>query len=184
MSSPWIQHVKQYQANHGGTYKEAMSASKATYMPMNGGKFNVKTAARKTVNTVKKGAKMGKKGLKATNAYYDANQELIGEVVGSERAAELMQARKTLGDIDQLTGGKFKLDRAIKKTKRIARIAAPILSVVAPEVGIPLTTALALSGGSFKVHGSGVGGVRRGYGYHIPVVKLPNYQRDLSDPNR
>ena len=29
--SAWIQHVKAYQAAHGGTYKAAMVASKASY---------------------------------------------------------------------------------------------------------------------------------------------------------
>ena len=36
----------------------------------------------------------------------------------------------------------------MKRVKDVARTAAPILSMVAPEIGIPLTTALAMSGGS------------------------------------
>jgi hypothetical protein len=43
MTSPWIQHVKAYQAKHNCSYKEALVGAKSTYKTISGkgGLYNV-----------------------------------------------------------------------------------------------------------------------------------------------
>lgn len=161
MSSPWIQHVKNYQAQNGGSYRDAMQNARPSYNSnMTGGKFNLKNALRKTKNTVKK-----------VSHEVNNNIDKYGQFVPQEYQNQLSQVQGYANQAQDLTGGKFNLNRAMRKTKNtvkqvknVARIAAPVLSVVAPEFGIPLEAAVLatggkirknpyLLGGSFKTHG-------------------------------
>ena len=236
MSSPWIQHVKQFQNAHGCSYKDAMSLSRPSYQSVSGGKFSVSKLAKKgkrvlkktnkfydansgildsmvgdeaakAMHTargysenvdqmsggkfnVKKVFKKGKKGLKKASSVYDNNQDLIGAMAGAENAAVLSKARAYAQQADELTGGRFNLHHAMRKAghtigraKAVARIAAPVLSVVAPEIGLPLAAGLAATGGSYMTHG---GSFQTGGGFcpHCGQGKIPLKPKGYSDRNR
>ena len=132
-----------------------MQLSRDSYQPINGGKLNVKKLFKK-----------GKRGLKKGNQFYDQNSQLINMVAPPEVQQQLAKARKISVQADELTGGKFKLKKFAHKLKKVAKIAAPIVSMVNPEVGAALQTGIMLSGGgrahnggvrggSFKTHGGG-----------------------------
>ena len=124
MTSPWIQHVKNYQAQHGVSYKEAMQQSRASYQAKSGA--GLKQMLRKGKNTVNR---------------------VAGDVNKYSQVAQ------------DLTGGKFVLKNAIRKTRNTLNRVAPLVSMVAPEIGVPLTAALRMGGsfrpqgGSFRTHG-------------------------------
>ena len=52
----WIQHVKNYQQEHGCSYKEAMSRAKDTYQKQTGG--SLKSMVRKATKTAKRARKV------------------------------------------------------------------------------------------------------------------------------
>ena len=227
MSSPWIQHVKQYQSQHGGSYRDAMQNSRSSYQSQSGGKFSIK----KTIKRINKGAHKANhlvnqygdlvpgeyaKELKQAQNIINHTQELSGgkfnikkvgkrlkkgskklnhnisqvngaidkysNFVPDEYQGDMRKLKNTLNRVDdvnnqvsdELNGGRFNFKHAMRKAghtvnkvKKYARVAAPILDVVAPEFGVPLTAALMatggilvskkntylLNGGSFKVRG-------------------------------
>ena len=178
MSSPWIQHVKQFQQQHGGTYKDAMTLARPSYIPMSGGKFSV-SGAMKTL-------KKGKAGLKTANKLYDQNQQLIHMAVGDETARTLQKARNYSEQADQLTGGKFNLKKAARKAKHTvntaSHLAMPLISTMAPELMPAMMAAQAATGGSFKVHG---GGMKKSACQHCGHCGgIPLKPKGYSDPNR
>ena len=62
MSTPWITHVKAYAKNNNVTYRDALKLSKSSYQSKSGG--DIKSAIRKTKNTINKGSKMVRKTAK------------------------------------------------------------------------------------------------------------------------
>ena len=58
--SAWIEHCKSYAKQNNIPYKQAMKDAKASYKPVEGGKFKMKNVMRKTKNTVKKIHKVAK----------------------------------------------------------------------------------------------------------------------------
>ena len=86
--SKWIQHVKQYQAINGGTYKEAMQNARATYNPNNdvttGGSF------KSVLNKAKKGVKNVNKISRQVNHGIDKYGNIV-EQFNPELAAQLDQ---------------------------------------------------------------------------------------------
>lgn len=186
-SSPWVAHVKQYQQQHGVSYKEAMSLARPSYTPVSsGGKFSIHKA-HKALKRKHVGRKI-QNSVHRAQKFADDNAGLISEMdsqFGTDITGAVRQGNSAIGSAEQyasqVQGGKFKLKNAIRKTvhsvkraKQIARVAGPVLSVVAPEVGLPIMAlnnatggrvAKASKGGSFKphggsfqVHGGAVGG--------------------------
>ena len=155
MTNAWIEHVKNYRAqNPGMSYKTAMHEAGASYTPGTMQGAGMKDMMRKAKNSAKKARKTANR----VSQEIDNNKNLINMVAPSAMK-QIEQAQKIHAQIDnqagQIMGGKFQLNRAVRKAKNtvkrvrdVARTAAPILSMVAPEIGIPLTTALAMSGGS------------------------------------
>jgi len=136
--SEWINHVKNYQNQTGVSYKDAMTLARASYHPT-GGKFSFNKAMKK-VN------KASKKVNNVANQY--------GHLVPQEYQQQLQQAQNIAQHTQELSGGKFNMKHALRKAghtvnkvKSIARVAAPILSVVAPEIGLPIEAALLATGG-------------------------------------
>jgi hypothetical protein len=176
MSSPWIQHCKQYQAQHGCSYREALSNAGASYQSQSGG--SLKSVARKVRRTVNKGAHHAKKGSAQANSFVKQNGALI-DSVNPQAAAALRDANKRLQSttgavdhvIDQTGGGVKHLGRKIKHTvhraKKISKKAAaamdqaaPFVAMVNPELAATMEVASMgiksgnqMSGGSFKSYG-------------------------------
>lgn len=159
--SSWQQHLKNYCAEHGCSYKEAMTRARATYKPSNveGGKITMKgltKTANKVSKAVKKGAKKGSKLLQDADKYVSLYDENL--------AADLRDLNKGVQSVEkfadrsiQQTGGKIKLENVVRKAKntgmrakKVAKKVAknveqyglPIAEMVAPEVVLPLETGL------------------------------------------
>ena len=111
MSSPWIQHCKAFQKEHGCSYKEAMQCARHTYNPqqMEGGKLGFKQA--------KHALKSAKKQGKNIQHTLDRNSELLNYIDPSLGDAA-SRASRTLGEVDHLTGGKLGLKKALKSAKK------------------------------------------------------------------
>lgn len=147
----WTDHVKATQAHHGCSYKDAMKLASATYNPTTGGKLSL--------NKVIKGAKKAKKVAKKHRHLISEVDHLAGTNIG-----------KTVDKAQELTGGKMKIGRVIRKAKNTARKVksvarkvenyAPLIEMAAPELAPAIEgvrTAQRLTdkrhGGSFRVHG-------------------------------
>ena len=167
--SEWINHVKQYQAEHGCSYKEALKCARCSYKKgsIEGGKFNLKKTVNKGAKGVKKGAKVLKK-----------NEKLIKFAVGDEYADTVdkaikvsNRASKIADEVETQTGAgvkhlgrkvKHSVGKARKITKQVSRNVdkyAPILEMVAPEVVAPV---MAANEGVKRINGSGLGSTRKG----------------------
>ena len=168
--SEWINHVKQYQAEHGCSYKEALKCARCSYKKGNieGGKFNLKNAVNKTTKGVKKGAKVLKK-----------NEKLIKFAVGDEYADTVdkaikvsSRASKIADEIETQTGAgvkhlgrkvKHSVGKARKITKQVTRnvdkYGVPVLSMVAPELAPEIMVA---NESVKRINGSGLGSTRKG----------------------
>ncbi len=120
--SEWINHVKQYQAEHGCSYKDALKCAKSTYKKgsIEGGKFNLKKAVNKGAKSVKKGAKVLKK-----------NEKLIKFAVGDEYADTVDKAIKVSNRASKIAdqvGGKFNLKKAVNKGAKNVKKGAKVLN--------------------------------------------------------
>jgi len=173
--SEWINHVKQYQAEHGCSYKDALKCAKATYKKgdcdaIEGGKLNMK----KVKKVVNKGAKVVKKAAKGLQK----NEKFVKMVVGDEYADNIdkaikvsKKASKIADEIETQTGGSIKdlgrkakntVKRVKKVTKKVTKVVdkvAPIASMVAPEVGAEL---MAVNKAVKKINGGALGSTRKG----------------------
>lgn len=164
MTSAWVQHLKNYQAENGCSYKDAMQQARATYNPtMSGGSLK---------SVVKKANKLGHKiasvdvdrvvdkverKTKNTLKKIDEVDNLIGSKIGKS-------ARKVESELK-----KQKVGRKAKNTAKKASEYA--LDMAEPEIGLPYELAKKVIGsgkkktklgtgpnpylgGSFKVAGS------------------------------
>ena len=185
--SPWIDHVKQFQSAHPGmSYREALSAASPSYRSISGGKFRLPKHAR----GVKKLIRQGKNTVNKAQHLAEANQDVFNkfdEQFGTNTSKgvgnALSQAQHLATQAEHvaaLSGGKFNLARAVRKTKhtvgRVGKISKKAINTidtygmpalealgvaVAPEVvaayeGAKLASTL--SGGSFRVGGAGIQG--------------------------
>jgi len=248
MTSPWVEHVRNYSYKHNISYKDAMQKARASYKPqktggsmkslvkkarrtvkkvnhashkvnqmidqhgdlindinpefgehlgkvrktanrvqnisgrvqdVTGGKFSFKNATKKARKTVSK----VKNTSKRVNHMIDQHGDLINDI-NPEFGEHLGKVRKAANKVENIssrvqdvTGGKFNLKKATRKARhtvgkvrKIAKAAAPILAVAAPEFGVPLEAAIQMTGGklgsknnpyvknggSFRAHGSGL----------------------------
>lgn len=170
MPTDWINHVKSYQAEHGCSYKDAMSGAKCSYKKgetMQGGKFNLKKAVNKGSKVVKKGARVLEK-----------NKKLVKMVVGDEYADDIdkvtrqvKKASQVADAIETQTGGgvkhlgrkvKHTVGKVRKTTKQVTRNIdkySPLLEMVAPELTPEL---LAANQTVKRVNGAGLGSRLKG----------------------
>lgn len=176
----WTDHCKNYQSQHGCSYKEALKRAGATYQKegdIEGGKFNLKKALHKGAKKYKKGKKMLEK-----------NQDLVKFAVGDEYSGYVDKALKASNKIDKYadeietqTGAGFgkhfgrKLKHSVGKARKITKkvvknvdkYGLPIAEMVAPEFAPELMAASAavkrVNGGSVATLGSTRNGKRNPY---------------------
>lgn len=172
----WTDHCKNYSKQHGCTYKEAMTRAKSSYSPTTGGKLKIKNVVRKVRNTTKKASHL-----------VNEHGHLVDEFDKSGKISKnLRKANNTISHIndtiDTIDGGNFNLKRATRKARNTVKKVskgidkyAPLVEMIAPEFapeieGIRMANKVVkrvngggkknpyiLNGGSFKVHGSGLG---------------------------
>lgn len=174
MPSDWINHVKSYQKDHGCSYKEALKCSACSYKKqpkstMDGGKFSLPKAVKKT-----------SKGIsKASNAL-EKNKKFVKLVVGDEYANDIdkisRQAKRAANvahKIESNVGGagipkhlgrkvKNSVQKARKVTKRVTKTVdelSPALAMISPELAPELLT---LNEAVKEVNGSGLGSTLKG----------------------
>lgn len=73
MPNAWVSHVKAYRAKHGGSYKDAMKNSKASYKKQGGGKL-AGTLVRGSIAGIRTAMPFvpyGKEAMKVLNPIYD-----------------------------------------------------------------------------------------------------------------
>ena len=159
--SEWINHVKQYQAEHGCSYKEALKCARCSYKKgsIEGGKFNLKKTVNKGAKGVNKGAKVLKK-----------NEKLIKFAVGDEYADTVdkaikvsNRASKIADEVETQTGAGVKhLGRKVRKiTKQVTKNidqSAPVLQMVVPEIA----PVLAANEEVKRINGGALGSTRKG----------------------
>lgn len=185
MSSPWIQHVKNFRSMHPGmSYAEALKAASPSYHGVSGGKFSVNKAVKKVRGVARK----AKNSVEKAQHIAEQNQHLLAMAdkqfntnLSDGVRKGLNQASRISNQVDsELNGGKFKLGRAIRKSKntvqRVGKVSKKVLNnvekyglpalemagvAVAPELVGALETARMVAdqtGGSFKTHGGRVTG--------------------------
>lgn len=159
MPSAWIDHVKNYQQQHGCSYKDAMTQAKSSYKckcpsssssAKSGG--SVKTVVRKVKNTIKK----GKKGVKQVTKEIEKNQKFINLIAGDEMGAKVAKANDYAKEVNESIGGKIKTKNVVrkvkntaKKIKNIAKKVEPLVMLADPELGLALHTGIEATGGSY-----------------------------------
>ena len=134
----WIDHVKNYQQEHGCSYKEAMSRSKDTYQKQTGG--SLKSMVRKATKTAKRARRV------ATNAskQVSKHQDFIN-LINPEVGKTIESANSKFNEVNDKLGGKFNLHKAMRKTKntvkrvrKVSKDVAPLVAMVNPEAGLAL----------------------------------------------
>lgn len=185
MATPWIQHVKAYQAAHPGmSYREAMSAASPSYNSSVGGKFSFNKAARRT----KAAARQSKNSINKAQDVVQKNKHLIKKFDNQFHTNLSKNVNDGLDKVahyantanDELNGGKFVLKNALRKTRNTVnkinkkskqalnvtdKYLLPALEMAGYTINPQLMTAIntaqvindQVNGGSFKVGGS-VGG--------------------------
>ena len=169
--SEWINHVKNYQAEHGCSYKEALKCASCSYKKgssMEGGKFNLKNAVNKGAKGVKKAGKVLKK-----------NEKLIKFAVGDEYADTVdkaikvsNRASKIADEVETQTGAGVnhlgrKLKHSVAKGRKIAKkvsknidkYGVPVLEMVAPELAPEI---IAANEAIKRINGGALGSTRKG----------------------
>lgn len=167
--SEWINHVKQYQAEHGCSYKEALKCARCSYKKgsIEGGKFNLKKTVNKGAKGVKKGAKVLKKNEKLIKfAIPDEYADTVDKAIKvSNKASKIAdQVETQTGAGVKHLGRKLKhsVGKAKKITKQVSRNVdkyAPVLEMVAPELAPEI---IAVNEGVKRINGSGLGSTRKG----------------------
>jgi hypothetical protein len=167
----WTDHVRNYSNQHNVTYGEAMQLAKNTYQKQSGG--DLKSAVRKTKNTVNRGSKIVRKGARRTANFLDKHSDLLSNLDGDlgRNVSDISQGLRGIeGVSDQAishTGGRVTAKKVVRKArntvKRVSRAVdrvAPFVGMINPEAGLALHTAnssvKALTGGC--VHCGAVGG--------------------------
>lgn len=168
--SEWINHVKQYQAEHGCSYKEALKCARCSYKKgsIEGGKFNLKKTVNKGAKGIKKGAKVLKKNEKLIkfavgDEYADTVDKAIKVSNRASKIADEVETQTGAGKVKHL-GRKVKhsVGKARKITKQVSRNVdqyAPILQMVAPELAPEI---IATNQAVKRINGSGLGSTRKG----------------------
>lgn len=168
--SEWINHVKKYQAEHGCSYKEALSCAKCSYKKgssIEGGKLNLKKNVHRATKGVKKGSKLLKKNEKLIkfavgDEYADTIDKAIKVSNRASKIADQVETQTGAGKVKHL-GRKVKhsVGKARKVTKTVTKNIdkyAPVLEMVAPE----LAPVLAVNEEVKRINGSGLGSTRKG----------------------
>ena len=170
MPSNWIQHVKQYAANNGVSYKDAMKLSKPSYNSAKGG--DMKTTLRKAKNTTKRIAKVAGKASKAASKLLDKNAHFVDYIDSDlgKNLADISTGMKAVGSVSDRAvgamGGKVSVKNVARKAKNTLKKAAKVSAAIAPLVAMSpelapvygaVNSGLALGskamGGSFKTTG-------------------------------
>ena len=182
MTSAWIQHVKNYQSQHPGmTYKQAMTEAKSTYNKRDGTQgAGFKDVVRKTRNT----AKRARKTAKRISHEIDRNEHLIQSVAGDKALQTVKKVQGLHDQFEEQIGGRIHMNKVLRKTRNtvkkakkvakkatsVARQFAPVLDVVAPEIGIPLHAGLEIAeryGGELGSE-AGRAKYRKGGSFRVP----------------
>lgn len=157
MSSPWIQHVKNTQAQYGVSYKEAMQIAKDTYNPQQGGSFkSVLKNARKATSRAKKASK-----------FIDDNADYLQQFDTSGRIGKANKSLKKginiADNLDAQLGGKFNFKKAARKARHTVNTVshavdryAPLVEMVAPELA-PAIEGVKAANSIYKKTGGRVG---------------------------
>jgi len=180
MANAWTQHVQNYRQQHPGmSYKDALKMAASTYQPVSGGKFSMKGAMK----SAKAGLKQGQAAVTQGQQLMEQNAHLVsafdnqfGTKVGKTvaRGNKLAnQGQAIAAQAQEMTGGKFVLKNAIRKTKntakRVGKVSnnvldqveryAPLVEGVVPfgaqiQSGLSAARMVAdATGGSFRTHG-------------------------------
>lgn len=152
----WIEHCKNYAKQNNIPYKQAMKEARASYNPVEGGKFNMKKI-KKTVNNISKGAKKASK-------FVDNNEHYL-DFIDKDLANNVKNINNTYKDVRGVSGGKFKLKNALRKTKNTVNRAQKVAKELQPYADMamelsgsgmcPHCGSGSVSGGSFKAIGGG-----------------------------
>lgn len=141
MASDWINYVKETQAKHNCSYKEAMKLASQTYQKQTGA--GLKSMARKVSKTAKRARKVARKVSKAV----DKHQDFIN-FINPEAGKAIESANSKFNEVDAKLGGKLNLKKAVRKTKntvnrvrKTAKSVAPLVAMAGhPEAGLALET--------------------------------------------
>lgn len=149
----WIEHCKNYAKQNNIPYKQAMKEARGSYNPVEGGKFNMKKI-KKTVNNISKGAKKASK-------FVDNNEHYL-DFIDKDLANNVKNINNTYKDVRGVSGGKFKLKNAIRKTKNTVNRAQKVAKELQPYADMAMELSGSgmscphcgnISGGSFKAIG-------------------------------
>ena len=161
-----------------------MSLSRPSYRPVSGGKFSIH-------NAVKRAKKVGKKArhtVGRAQQLAEQNSHLIDQFdqqFDTNISKGVRQANNSIARAEeiasQVDGGKFHLNRvlrkaghSVQKARSIARKAAPMLALAAPEIGLPLEAALLATGGRVRAKAAKKGGSFLAQGGAIGGSELPH----------
>jgi hypothetical protein len=163
----WTNHCKQYAKANNCTYGEALQLARGSYQ--SGGKMNLRNVVRKGKNSVNRGSKIVRRGANQGANFLDKHNALISSIDG-ELGRNLSSVSQGLRGVEGVanqgvnaTGGKMKLKNVVRKarntTRRVTRTldtVAPLVSLVNPEIGVPL---MAANESVKAINGSGRGRV-------------------------
>jgi hypothetical protein len=121
MTSPWIQHVRNYAEKNNVSYRDSMTLSRSSYKPMNGG--DLKSAFRKAKNTTKTVARKTKNTANRASKFVDDNAHYVSYVdedMGNHlnnMNTGLKGVSGAAGRAQEMAGGNFNFKNAVRKTK-------------------------------------------------------------------
>ena len=178
--SKWTEHVKAYSQANNVTYGEAMKLAKASYQPQSGG--SLKSAVRKSKNTVKRGAKFLKKGTRKTANFLDNHADLLAAVDEdlAHNVGNISNGLRGAQNLAKQAGGKMKVKNVVRKARNTVKRAtklidrtAPLVGMINPEAGLAMheasTAAKSMTGGSICKYCGSVGGSFKVHGGSFAV---------------
>ena len=158
--SPWIDHVKRFQAqNPQYSYKDCLSLASPSYRSQSGAGVMGKIKGAK--KAVKKSSKMVAQGSQLVDQFGTPLVSMVNPDAGAKLKATNAKVKNVNGKVtqvtrvgDQVIGGRFHLGKALKKSAKVMKYAAPVVSMVSPEIGVPMYAAS-------QIIGSGSGKYKR-----------------------
>lgn len=163
--SNWIEHVKAYSKANNVPYKQAMSEARASYNPVEGGKFNLKKVG-KTLNKAKKGARKVSKAIDKHGHYLN--------LIDSDLGDEVNNLNKGFKDI---SGGKMNFKNVVRKTKNTVKRANKVAKELEPYME------LATSGAGVGMRGGGCPHCGSQSGGSFKAIGGKGIQSSLIGPN-
>lgn len=170
MTSAWINYVKETQAKHGCSYKDAMQLASQTYQKKEGA--GLKSVMRKVGKT----AKQVRKGARKVSNEVSKHQDFIN-LINPEAGKALESANSKFNEVDAKLGGKFNLHKAVRKTKstvkrarKITKSVAPLVAMANPEAGLALEALSVGSGNRYikAISGGGCDKCKCGGSFAVP----------------